>query len=180
MVREESLSNLVLDFMREHLAGQKLVINREVEILPIRLAGGRADILVQAAPPHSTAAAPRGTAPKPLTVVIEVKGCWNVEIKGGIDKQLLRYLQPNPEWVGIFLVGYFHCPPDYEHDKYKSRHKTEKTHTPEQILADLQQEIAKAGASPDIVMHARVLRSPLILGDETAPENEAVTNAVQA
>ena len=62
-----NLSNLVCAFLREHLAGQKPVINREVEIQPSRLDGGRTDVLIQAADP-------RDAASQPLTVIIEVKG----------------------------------------------------------------------------------------------------------
>ena len=157
---EDNLSNLVCAFLREHLAERKPVINREVEIQPRHLDGARTDIHVQASDP-------RDSASQPLTVIIEVKGCWNTEIRTGINQQLIPYLQPRPGWAGIFLVGHFHHPGG-EHHSYtggpgrsgpRGRHRTPKTHTPEQILRDLQQQIADA--RPDNFIHARVLRLPL-------------------
>ena len=112
---EDTLSNLVCAFLREHLAGHKPVINREVEIWPARIDGSRTDVHVQAADPRDGAA-------EPLTVVIEVKGCWNPEIRTGVTGQLLPYLRPRPGWAGIFLVGYFHSP-GHEHPKYKGAPK---------------------------------------------------------
>ena len=132
---EDNLSNLICAFLREHLAEQKPVINREVEIQPSSLDGGRTDVHVQATDP-------RDAASQPLTVIIEVKGCWNPEITTGIRQQLLPYLQPRPGWAGIFLVGYFHQPGD-EHENYRNRHRTTMNHIPEQILHDLQQQIGK-------------------------------------
>ena len=52
---EDNLSNLVCAFLREHLAEQKPVINREVEIQPRNLDGGRTDIHVQATDPRDAA-----------------------------------------------------------------------------------------------------------------------------
>jgi hypothetical protein len=161
---EDNLSNLVCAFLREHLAEQKPVINREVEIQPKKLDGGRTDVHVQASDPRDAAA-------EPLTVIIEVKGCWNPEIKTGVSEQLLPYLQPRPGWVGIFLVGYFHQR-GREHEKYTGapktpdkpavhrRHRTPMSHTSAEILSDLQQQIDSAPRG--VVMHARVLRLPLI------------------
>jgi hypothetical protein len=166
---EDNLSNLLCAFLREHLAGQKPVINREVEIQPSRLDGGRTDVLIQAADP-------RDAAPQPLTVIIEVKGCWNPEISTGIGQQLAPYLQPRPGWAGIFLVGYFHAP-GREHERYtgtkgtagktryRRRHRTRQGHTAEQVLADLCRQQAAAAAAD---IHVRVLRLPLVLPPATA------------
>ena len=167
---EDTLSNLVCAFLREHLAGHKLVINREVEIWPSRIDGSRTDVHVQASDP-------RDGAGEPLTVVIEVKGCWNREILTGVTGQLLPYLQPG--WAGIFLVGYFHSP-EHEHPKYKGfpkegakpakqgRHRTSKRHTPGQVLSNLQQQ---ADSAPESLIYARVLQLPLVL--PSAPGTES-------
>jgi hypothetical protein len=159
---EDSLSNLVCAFLREHMAGRKPVINREVEIQPGGLDGGRTDILVQATDP-------RDAASQPLTVIIEVKGCWNREISTSIGQQLAPYLQPRPGWAGIFLTGYFHCP-GHEHESYtgapktakgparRGRHRTPKRHMAEEITADLLRQQAATPAD----IHVRVLQLPLI------------------
>ena len=157
---EDNLSNLICAFLREHLAERKPVINREVEIQPKNIDGARTDIHIQAGDP-------RDSASEPLTVIIEVKGCWNPEIRTGISQQLVPYLQPHPGWAGIFLVGYFHHP-GREHPSYtgtpgrggsRGRHRTSQKHTPEKILGDLQQQIAAARSGN--ITHARVLRLPL-------------------
>ena len=69
------------------------------------------------------------------------------------------------------LVGYFHQP-GHEHENYtgwsktrerkanRGRHRTPKTHMPEQILRDLQEQTVKAPAG--ILVHARVVQLPLI------------------
>jgi hypothetical protein len=151
---EDTLSNVVCAFLREHLAGHKLVINREVEIWPARIDGSRTDVHVQAADPGDGAS-------EPLTGVIEVKSCWDREIRTGVTGQLLPYLQPRSGWAGIFLVGYFHSP-GHEHPKYegspkdsdkpaiRGRHRTSKKHTPGQVLSDLQQQ---ADSAPDVLCH---------------------------
>jgi hypothetical protein len=154
--------------LREHLSERKPVINREVEIQPKQLDGARTDVHVQASDP-------RDSASEPLTVVIEVKGCWNSEIKTGIKKQLLPYLQPHPGWSGIFLVGYFHHPggehPNYigspGHNGPRGRHRTTRKHTPEQVLHDLQEQIADAKTHN--MAQARVLSFPLV--PPSAPES---------
>jgi hypothetical protein len=89
---EDNLSNLICAFLREHLTQQKPVINREVEIHPSNLDGGRTDVHIQATDPSDTST-------QPLTVIIEVKGCWNTEIRTGIPGQLGPYLQPRPGWA---------------------------------------------------------------------------------
>ena len=159
-VWEDNLSNLICAFLREHLAERKPVINREVEIQPKNIDGARTDIHIQASDP-------RDSASEPLTVIIEAKGCWNPEIRTGISRQLVPYLQPHPGWAGIFLVGYFHHPGG-EHSFYtgtpgrgapRGRHRTPQKHTPEKILGDLQQQIAAAHSGN--ITHARVLRLPL-------------------
>ena len=157
---EDTLSNLVCAFLREHLAERKPVINREVEIQPRHIDGARTDIHVQASDPRDCCA-------QPLTVIIEVKGCWNTEIRTGVSGQLIPYLQPHPGWAGIFLVGYFHHPGG-EHPSYtgtpgpggsRGRHRTTMKHTPDQVLRALEQQIADA--RPGNITRARVLRFPL-------------------
>jgi hypothetical protein len=168
---EDHLSNLICAFLREHLTAQKPVINREVEIQPSKLDGGRTDIHVQAADPSDAGS-------QPLTAIIEVKGCWNTQIRTGIPQQLIPYLQPRPGWAGIFLIGYFHQP-GHEHENYTGwpgtserkanagRHRTSRQHTPEQILRDLKEQIDNA--PPGIIMHARVLQFPLIPPSAPSP-----------
>lgn len=100
---EDTLSNLVCAFLREHLAGHKLVINREVEIWPARIDGSRTDVHVQAADPRDGAAETLTVASRPRAVGTP---------RSGPASQASSFptLKPRPGWAGIFLVGYFHSP----------------------------------------------------------------------
>jgi len=74
------------------------MVNREVQILRLGLDGQRTDIHVQANP------ARREPNPRPLTVIIECKGCWNKDLDTAPSTQLVAKPGSN---AGIYLVGYF-------------------------------------------------------------------------
>ena len=65
--------------------------------------GERLDVLVDlVATSHSTF--------EQAGVIIEVKGCWNDELKNGLEDQLKsRYLADNPDRCGLYIVGWFMC-----------------------------------------------------------------------
>jgi hypothetical protein len=45
-----------------------------------------------------------------LTVIIEVKGCWNIGVRTALKSQLVEdYLQKNGWTHGIYVVGWFVC-----------------------------------------------------------------------
>ena len=47
---------------------------------------------------------------KQITVIIEVKGCWNEKLNTSMKEQLVnRYLKDNTCQHGIYLVGWFDC-----------------------------------------------------------------------
>jgi hypothetical protein len=101
---EDDLSDLVAGFLKLDLKGQRVVINREVQVVRPRLSGQRTDIHIQAHPLH------RPPDTDPITVVIECKGCWNRGVLTAIEAQLVgQYLSRNPRWAGVYLVGYFDC-----------------------------------------------------------------------
>jgi len=57
----------------------------------------------------------------PVRVIIEVKGCWNQELKTALKNQLVeRYLKDNDCRSGIYVVGWFACP---QWDDTDPRHK---------------------------------------------------------
>lgn len=102
---EEAVSDYIARWLRDRIGSQsKVVVNREVQ--PVR--GKRTDILVQA---WSLSNKGRSRQEVPLSVTIEVKGCWNCQIKTGAKDQLLDgYLRPFGLTHGIFLVAWFHSP----------------------------------------------------------------------
>ncbi len=45
-----------------------------------------------------------------MTVIIEVKGCWNKELNQAMETQPVdRYLKDNNCQHGLYLVGWFNC-----------------------------------------------------------------------
>ncbi|WUD70328.1 hypothetical protein OG937_45685 [Streptomyces sp. NBC_00510] len=127
---EESLSDFVRNFLENRLKVDYQVINREVEIQPSDIEGKVLDILIQAFDPNQ----PDTDA---LAVVIEVKGCWNPEIKNSLSSQLARgYLEGHPNWAGIFLVAHFGH--DHWHQPMlRKRHKAPQSHTAASIREEL-------------------------------------------
>ncbi len=102
---EEFVSDEIDRWLRDQIGSASgVVVNREVQ--PKR--GKKTDILVQA---WSKAESGRQREDRPLSVTIEVKGCWNKESKTGAKGQLLEdYLIPHDRTHGIFLVAWFHSP----------------------------------------------------------------------
>jgi hypothetical protein len=96
---EEALSNYVAAHLYRELEHRRIVVNREVQV---HHEHDRLDIRVEAYPESDTVSA--------VTVVIEVKGCWNKQINEALDNQLVgRYLRKNESWQGIYLVGWYVC-----------------------------------------------------------------------
>jgi hypothetical protein len=51
-----------------------------------------------------------GSKPRPVSLIIEVKGCWNPGVRSSLRKQLAeRYLKENSSGFGIYLVVQFLC-----------------------------------------------------------------------
>ena len=98
---EEAISDYIARWLKEDIdpvAGG--VVGREVQ--PRR--GLWTDIIVDASSPTAS-----GEFEK-FTVVIEVKGCWNTEVRTALKTQLAGdYLRPHGLRCGIYLVGWFVC-----------------------------------------------------------------------
>ena len=96
---EHVLSNTITEWLRRDLgATSGVILNREVIVEPML---DRMDIKIEAAPPNRRQA-------NPLTVVIEVKGCWNRDLSTSIGKQLVgKYLIPKSWRYGIYFIGWF-------------------------------------------------------------------------
>ncbi len=96
------LSNRVAAWLRRDLVERKVVVGREVQ----PRTGKRTDIYLAAVPQPAL-----GTNAREITVVIEVKGCWNQDVRTALEAQLVNdYLKPHSLTHGIYLVGWFVCP----------------------------------------------------------------------
>lgn len=101
--KEVEISAWLADRLRDGLNGRGIVINREVEVTvsPTGGLGPRTDIHVDAI------AGERVEGAEQVTVVIEVKGSWNRELRRAMRGQLAElYLTPSRR-CGIYLVVWF-------------------------------------------------------------------------
>ena len=100
---EPYVSNWLKRRLQEIIRTPGIIIGREVEIRSSASSlGERTDLYV-------TAAKPGGK--EKLVVVVEVKGCWNRDLRTAMKTQLVdRYLKENFYGHGIYLVAWFICP----------------------------------------------------------------------
>jgi hypothetical protein len=106
---EKSLSVFVKSHLEGDLRGSSIVLNREVEIrrsLGKKIRQGQeTDIQVDA-----IARNPRSGEPHRISMIIEVKGCWNQDLLTAMQEQLVdRYLEESDCQHGLYLVGWFVC-----------------------------------------------------------------------
>jgi hypothetical protein len=106
--------------LRIRLRGQRMVVNREVMILPTDAygAGKRVDVLAEV---HTLGEQRLGTEESTaLRLVIEVKGAWNEDLLESQESQLVdSYMKRLGADVGIYVVGWYPLP----HWTYKERRK---------------------------------------------------------
>lgn len=109
---EKALSDEIKRLLIDKL--NNVIINREVEIKP-KIAGKGSDIpdlLVECIDRENNKD----------SVVIEIKGCWNPDLRNSIKTQLLdKYLSDDNNYnYGIYLIGWYWC------DKWDIEHKNMK------------------------------------------------------
>ena len=101
-VDEPDLSDWIKLHLKEDLASQGIVINREVQIRR----GQQTDLYIDAIA-HTQGAA----TGEVVSAIVEVKGCWNQELKRAMRTQLVdHYLKQNQTRHGMYLVGWFANP----------------------------------------------------------------------
>lgn len=106
---ERALSDELKRLLKAKL--EDMVINREVEISPKNIP----DLLVECQTSESIIA----------SVIIEVKGCWNPDLRESIQTQLYnRYMCDDTGYkYGIYLIGWYWCDKwDGEKKKNKIQH----------------------------------------------------------
>ena len=96
---EAIFSNFVKSHLEDDLGKRAVVVNREVEIHM----GERTDIHIDAVVRDAG-----GDVYDSVTVIIEVKGCWNQGLDDAMKTQLVeRYLADNRCQHGLYLVAWF-------------------------------------------------------------------------
>lgn len=108
-VDENDFSNFIKQHLLDDLCGRGIIVNREVEINRGygQGKGQRPDIIIDAVK-HSDEYGHY----EPISVIIEVKGCWHQKVNNAMQKQLIeQYLQDNYLCThGLYVVGWFYCP----------------------------------------------------------------------
>jgi hypothetical protein len=101
-IDENAFSDYIKRHLDEELRDKGIIINREVRIHR----GQSTDIRVEAVVQSET-----GESYDVITVIIEVKGCWNNDLSHAMKIQLVdRYISDNKICRhGLFLVGWFFC-----------------------------------------------------------------------
>jgi hypothetical protein len=100
-IDENEFSDYVKRHLEADLRERGIVANREVVISP----ENRIDIRVDAMTPQRNS-----QTYDVVSVIIEVKGCWNRALKTSMKEQLIdRYLKNNRCQHGLYLIGWFKC-----------------------------------------------------------------------
>ncbi|MHC5934407.1 hypothetical protein [Nostoc sp.] len=127
---ENRFSDYVARYLKNNLKNRGIILNREVEIRR----GERTDIQVDA-----VIKKPTGEVSDSVTVIIEVKGCWNDELDSAMEIQLVnRYLKDNTCQHGLYLIGWFNCE---QWDKSDSR----KGKSPKLSIEEAREKFDKQG-----------------------------------
>ena len=131
---ENSFSDWIKVHLENDLKMRGIIANREVEIRRGEGTGQgeRTDIHVNAIIQEH----PEKNLYEKITAIIEVKGCWNQELKDSMQTQLAeRYLKDNQCDHGLYLVGWFPCEQWDEKDWRKSQ-------TPKMTLEQAREKFA--------------------------------------
>ena len=108
---EQVLSDYIKLHLEEELKQRGITIKREPEIRrrhgdkDVAAPGERVDLQVDA-----FVKLPNGEIHDCVSVIIEVKGCWNKYLDTAMQTQLVdRYLKDNSCQHGLYLIGWFNC-----------------------------------------------------------------------
>jgi len=101
---------------------------------------------------------PRNQSTKQVRVIIEVKCCWNQNLKTDMKNQLVdRYLADNDCNHGLYLIGWYHCP-QWDPEDYKA--KRLKSLSIEDARIDFTKQ-AQELSSKETVVRAKVINTAL-------------------
>lgn len=116
---ENEFSDYVKRRLGDDLKERGIIVNREVEIRrgEGEGKGERTDIHVDAVMRNQCT-----EVYDSITVIIEVKGCWNPDLNHAMKTQLMdRYLKDTRCQHGLYLVGWFNCDQWDDNDSRKQR-----------------------------------------------------------
>jgi hypothetical protein len=152
---ENELSDYVARHLRRDVRGRGIVANREVEIRRGEgdAKGERTDIKIDA-----IASGRRPNEYDCISVIVEVKGCWNRRVKKDMEEQLRdRYLAEAPCRHGLYLIGWFSCK---QWDKGDGRRARAPKMTPQEAQCFFDEQAATL-SQRDLCIRAFVLNTAL-------------------
>ncbi|MCW3794426.1 hypothetical protein OM416_22740 [Paenibacillus sp. LS1] len=101
---ENEFSDLIKARLADKLLEYGIIVSREVEQSRYDYAGGRRGERIDIKVDLCT------TQKETISLIIEVKGCWNDSLKTAMEKQLVsRYMENQHCDYGIYLIGWFLC-----------------------------------------------------------------------
>lgn len=101
---ENEFSDLIKTRLAEQLLEYGIIVSREVEQSRSDYEGGRKGERIDIKVDLCT------TQKETISLLIEVKGCWNRTLKTAMEKQLVsRYMENQHCDYGIYLIGWFLC-----------------------------------------------------------------------
>jgi hypothetical protein len=124
---EEECSNEILRHLDRDLSGRMVIANREVKSRKRNIK----DLLVEVMVPSGTGGIDR------ISVVCEVKGCWNRDLMTSQKNQLrMQYMQQEGYSHGIYIALYFDGGRWAKRD-YQRRHGAPRSHTLKSLTGEL-------------------------------------------
>lgn len=148
---EEDISDYVKRYLDREVRERGVIVNREVRIHR----GERTDIHVDAVVES------KGGSLDAVSVIVEVKGCWNPELLTAMKTQLIdKYLVDNRCQHGIYLVGWFECEAwDHSDSRRKRCQKLGSIDDLKSVLGDQAGRLSTDGVSVrSLVLDARLKR----------------------
>ncbi|MGD0949573.1 MAG: hypothetical protein ABSA52_19370 [Candidatus Binatia bacterium] len=107
---EEDLSDYIKAHFEDDLVKPRIIAGREPKIRRRNWSEGQPGQLVDIQV-NAISTDPRSGSTEIIRAIIEVKGCWNRDLKTAMKTQLLeRYLAENQCDHGLYVVGWFLCP----------------------------------------------------------------------
>ncbi|GAA1127126.1 hypothetical protein [Arthrobacter flavus] len=138
---EDEVSDYLRNELQAVLLGRGAIVNREVQIRRVSSSGmgERTDIRVDAI-------APPGSPDELVTIVGEVKGCWNADLLSSIKSQLVdRYMADLHTNYGLYVVIWFD--PEMWTDTDYRRQRVARISGLDKLRADLGDTIAEQEAA---------------------------------
>jgi hypothetical protein len=155
---EDDVSDWLIRQLKDEFGNRLLLVDREVQVsrTPGGGVGERTDVLVR-----SVAGTNLDNAAI-VTTVIEVKGCWNKDLKTEMRHQLAeRYLNPLTQRCGIYLIAWFDRTVWTTNDYRRGRCAA----SMESMRTTYEQQALELSSDGHLVIHAVVLDCSLPSSD---------------